>query len=328
MEGLGARSTAMIPADSATDTPMRCPACGERLVDPSPSQCPLCDFDFGDERVTGADVTPYAAAYAAGQGAWWAMSEWIWFAGHHRLKHLAMMRSSAAAHRFARVTILYMAFVLSLLQTTHVGWQEVVNADASSLTASAKPGGDGWFLVTSSPSDSTALTTGTQTHLWWNPAQALIAAAATLVIALLLMLPLSTLMRVGVRVSHRARYRGEQRMTAAILYSTAWSLPLMIGALVMGLRPLFRIGSIARWRWYPPDESLVLIAGVLAGFGAVMWWFWLLRLGATAPASTRGRVVAFLSVGAPILATGFTAGAIVGLDLMLDSLFGVLNLRF
>ena len=305
---------------------MRCPACGERLADPLPSRCPLCDFNFGDQRATGLDVTQYASAHAAGHGAWWAMSEWVWFAGHHRLKHLAMMRSSVAALRFARVNILCLAFVFAYLQTTRVAWHEIVNADASATTI--KPIGNGWFRVASSPSDMDAAVSGVQSHLWWNPAQAMIAAVATLVICLLLMLALSALMRVGLRMTHRRRYRGEQRMTAAILYSTAWSLPLMIAGLVMGLRPLSRIGSIARWRWYPPDESLVLIAGVLAGFGAVMWWFWLVRLGATAPASTRGRVVVFLALGAPILVTGSATGAVLGLDRLLDSLFGILGLRF
>ncbi len=318
----------MIPTGSATDTPLRCSACGERLSDPPPPRCPLCDFSFGADDATGADVTPYASAYTAGRGAWWAMSEWIWFAGHHRLKHLAMMRSSAAAHRFARVNILFLALALALLQTARVGWHEVVGADASASINAVKPVGDGWLRVVSSSGDADAPALGAQSHLWWNPAQALLAAAAALVIGLVLMLALSALMGAGVRAAHRTHYRGEQRMTAAILYSTAWSLPLMIGALVMGLRPLSRIGSVARWRWYPLDESLVLIAGVVAGFGVVMWWFWLVRLGVTAPTSTRGRVVAFMAVGSPILAIGFAAGAVVGLDRMLDSLFGMLDLRF
>ena len=41
---------------------LRCPACGERIDPSSPTKCPLCEFEFGDDRVTNADVTPYAAA--------------------------------------------------------------------------------------------------------------------------------------------------------------------------------------------------------------------------------------------------------------------------
>src|SRR3990172_1252135 len=103
----------------------RCPACGQRVDPPDAARCPLCDLNFGDNRVTGADVTPYAKAYAQGNPGWWTMCRWVWFAGSERLKHIALMRTSAAARRFAWINALWLALCIAGFQATRVGWRDV-----------------------------------------------------------------------------------------------------------------------------------------------------------------------------------------------------------
>jgi len=59
-----------------------------------------------------------------------------------------------------------------------------------------------------------------------------------------------------------------------------------------------------------------------------MWWFWLGRLGATAPARTRGWVIAFFAIGPPLIVVLMAAGWWWGLPLLYDPLFATLNLAF
>lgn len=117
-------------------------------------------------------------------------------------------------------------------------------------------------------------------------------------------------------------------MTAAMHYSSAWGIPIFAGALVLGLSPVSFAGTMAQWRWCPPQRVFVLAAAVLAGFGMTMWWFWLGRLGATAPARTRGRVIAFFAIGPPLIVGLAAAGWWWGLPLLYGPLFRTLNLAF
>lgn len=102
----------------------RCPACGQR-VDSAAARCSLCDFNFGEDRVTGADVTPYAKAYAQGDPGWRTMCRWVWSSGSERLQHVALIRVSAAARRFARINALLLALGIAGFQATRVGWHAV-----------------------------------------------------------------------------------------------------------------------------------------------------------------------------------------------------------
>jgi hypothetical protein len=83
-----------------------------------------------------------------------------------------------------------------------------------------------------------------------------------------------------------------------------------------------------QWRWYPPEQGFALSAGVLAGFGVTMWWFWLTRLGTAAPAKTRRRVVAFFALGAPPIVVAAAVAWWLGLELAHFHLFTVLHLDF
>jgi hypothetical protein len=305
----------------------RCPACGQPLDEPSPAQCPLCGFKFSDARATGVDVTPYAKAVAQHQPGWYAMSEWVWFAGWGRLKHLALMCSSAASARFARRSILLMSLGLGVLQATRQGWRWVTSSPA--LDPAFEPGGIGWLHVAATPEGvRSTLAPEVPVDLWWNPIQGAVAVVTGFFGALLLMWLAVALTRAGVTRAHEPTYREDRRMSAAIHYGTSWGVLFFVAALVAALRPIAYLGAVGRWPWYPPQHSFELAAAVVAGVGVVLWWFWLLRLGATAPASTRGRVVAFFAVGVPVIVCAAGCGWYFGLDQLYKPVFTALGVAF
>ncbi len=316
----------------ANVTVMRCPACGQRIDPPGASRCPLCRFSFGpggDERVTGTDVTPYAKSYSEGEPGWWRMCRWVWTAPNERLKHLALMRSSAAARTFALHTSLWIALGLAIFQGTRVGWKWIRGLAEMQAGAPVKPLGRGWLhaagvtkpLPPGFPADSPA-------DLWWNPAQAMIGAVIAGISGLLLLWIVRHVLGLGIGLAHRRSYRGEQRMSAAVLYSTAWSVPALIGAWLCILRPFAFVGQVSRWSWAPTDRTVAMLAGTIVAFSAIFWWIWLIRLGATAPHATRTRVMGFFLLVAPAIALGSAAGWWYGLDWLYERLFLQLNMHF
>lgn len=317
-------------ARTATPPPiLRCPACGQGVNSPDAPRCPLCNFDFGDHRVTGADVSPYAKSYAQGEGGWLEMCRWVWSAGSERLKHIALMRTSAAARRFTWINLLWLALTIAGFQAAHVGWREVLVSRASKPDGSTKPMGRGWMHVAGAPLPlSPNQSQQVPIDLWWNSAQSMIASAAAGLAALLLMWLLILSIKSGLRFAHSAPYRREERMSAALLYSTAWWVPAMVGIVICYLRPLASFGRVSHWAWYPTGRGLSLIAGAIVGLAVTLWWFWLIRLGASAPAVTRGRVMAFCVLGIPLLLAGATAAWRFGLDAFHEFLFLHLNMHF
>lgn len=290
----------------------RCPGCGRRMANSQSRRCPLCDYAFADDQATGTDVTPYAQSYATGERRRPTMTAWVWSAQTARLKHLALMRRSAASARFAHVRILLVAGGLALLHATVYGWHQV--ARISAVPGTVRPAGQGWFHVTD--------------VLWWNPAQAIIAAVCAFVSAWLLLLILLALLRAGMTLAHTAAHRHERRMTAAIDYSTAWAGPVLIALAILPLRVIGVIGAASRSATYPPARVFEVVAGVIAGGGMILLWFWLIRLGAAAAEQSRGRVLLFFLLGAPLLAVGMGVGWWFGLDRAYGPLFEVLKLNF
>lgn len=288
---------------------VRCPACGQRLGGENPVSCPLCKFSFGDARLTGDDATPYAHGFSRGAGGWGAMAVWVWLAGAERLKHLALMRASVASRRFARLSVTLVVMGATIALMSQIGWHRsplfVVDAEAGQ----AKPVGDGWHHVVGRPRPLSADLPGdVPVDLWWNSFQALLGLGIGLPLVVLASWLTMTLLRAGVTRAHRANYRAEQRMTAGLHYSTAWGVPLFAGLMVMTLIPLARAAEIAGWTWCPPDEGVAVTAAVVGGFALVMWWVWLMRLGATAPAKTRARVLSFFAMGTPLIVAAIAAG--------------------
>ena len=316
------------PLQGGRGTITRCPACGQAVVQPPASRCAWCGFVFEDDRITGSDVTPYAKAYARGLPGWRRMGEWIWFCGQGRLKHLALMRASAASRRFAAINLALLALGVALLEATRSGWRWVRTTSASEPPGGTGPVGSGWWHVAGTPEVLSANNVS-QSHveLWWNPIQTITAVVVTLIVGFAVAWLVMILVRAGVTRSHQAPYRGEQRMTAALHYSTAWCLPLFAAAVVVGLRPIAFIGGIRRWVWCPPESGFLLSAAVVAGFGVIMWWFWLIRLGATAPARTRRAVVTFAAIGVPLIATAVTAGWWFGIGRVYQPLLVLMNMK-
>ena len=250
------------------------------------------------------------------------MCKWVFLAGKERLKHVALMRSSAASKRFCAINVLAVTLGLGLVQATHAGWHR----GGDSFEA-AKPTGRGWLAVVKSPGTSVSAIEE-RVELWWNPAQAIVGGAVGLIAALAVIRLALMLVRIGAELSHLERYRGEQRMTAALHYSTAWLAPVLLAVLVVAARPLATFARAAGSGWYPAPASMNLLAGVTGGFAALMWWFWLIRLGTTAPADMRGRAIGFYAIGSPALAIAACVGWWVGMDRLSRPLFDWLNMAF
>lgn len=325
--------TGLSPTSFFTPSKLRrCPACGHRLPTPPPATCPLCTYDLGDTRVTGDDVTPYAKAYAHGQSGWWRMCEWIWFAGTSRLKHLALMRSSAASRRFARNYIALLLLGLIIVQFTdrQMGWRFVTKSTAIEGRSSLEPTQrGGWIHLATSPTPlQSDLPPTTPVDLWWSVPQAALGAVIGIVLGLLLFWALLALTGAAVTRAHKPPYRTEQRMSAAIHYSTAWLVPIVAGTLPLIVLPFSRIGRIRQWSWQLPAEGALWASGVMVGFGVFMWWFWLMRLAGTAPTPTRTRVVAAVAVQVPILAAVVALLWYFGVHLLFDVLVTSLHLEF
>ncbi|MFQ5413332.1 MAG: hypothetical protein ACE5E6_02630 [Phycisphaerae bacterium] len=264
--------------------------------------------------MTGADVTPYARAYACGRRGAGTMYEWIWFAGTGRLKHVAMMRASAASRRFARMNVALLAVGLGVLRAVQVGWAWVPAPAALAKTRAIPPVGQGWVHAAEAPRPiPLELPRDVAVDLWWNVPQGALAVVSGMVAGIVLAWVALVLIQAGVTAAHTAAFRGERRMTAAIHYSTVGVVPFLVAAGLAGMLSVSHMGAMARWRWYPSSVGLTWAAVAVAAVGACAWWFWLIRLGATAPPPTRWRVVVWLAVGAPVVVAACSAAWYYGL---------------
>jgi len=316
-------------SEHETSNVRRCPACGQPVDHPLPPSCELCGFDFEDDQSTGADVTPYAQAYACGEPGWLDMCRWTWSAGWGRLNHIALMRASAASIAFSRISFVLLATSLTLLEMTRKGWKQVTNSPAIEPSGLVTPIGRGWLHIAAAPRPlSPERAPEIPVDLWWNITHTVLAAAITMTLGWIALWLFMTLVRGGVAWAHKPPYRHEQRMTAALRYSTAWCVPVLLAGMVVALRPISFVGKISDWPWYPPQRALELFAGVILGFGIMMWWFWLIRLGSTAPRKTRGRVVTFFILGLPVLVACAVMGWRIVIDPLYPRLFEMLGVSF
>jgi len=308
---------------------LRCPGCGQRLPSPAPTRCPLCDLDFGDDRVTDVDATPYARAYAGEEFGWRAMLDWVWYARAERLKHLALMRSSAASRQFRLINVSILVCMLGVLLLSRVGWHRTYAPAVAEAAVEIKPAGDAWRRVASLPRPlPTDLPPDRAVDLWWNPAQSGLGLAVGVPMAYIVVLFMLTVQRLLITGAHHAAYRRDGRMTAAVHYATAWFVPMAITAVLLLFVPVTFITDLKRVSWIPPSEFLEIAAAVFTSFGLVLWWFWFMRLGATAPPRTRARVVAMMGLSPPLLAIGAAAGWWYATEWLLRLLFEKLRLGF
>jgi len=286
---------------------VRCSTCGHPLDKPPPPRCPLCEASLLDNDENGADVTPYARGFARDEPSRGHMNQWVWFAGWQRLTHLALMRSSAASRAFARANMFLMAGCLAAFAFTNVGWRieptTTVSSSGDHIDRHA-----GWLrLVEGGAKDGTATATDRASSLWWCPIQSGFGAVHGFILGLVACAFAMWLVRAGAVASGGLSNPDPNRMTAALHYATAWIVPLIPATVVVSLRPLAYIGEVGRWSWHPSVHGLELAAAVVGAFAFVMWWFWLFRVGATAAARIRRRVVLYFAVGPPtiVVLTGF-----------------------
>lgn len=319
----------MVISDSPTLAVSRCPACGQRIAEGAPEKCELCGFDFGVERAaTSDDTTPFAESYTHEHPHHWRMIKWVWTAPAGRIKHLALMRSSAASESFFIRYFLLLAAGLGILLGTEHGWH-AVSASGIESAGSLKARGQGWLHVAATPPPyRMTASPATLVDLWWNAPQAILAGVAGFVGGLLILWGTFALIRKGVELAHAKRYRGEGRMTAALNYSAAWSVPVLFACVLLLLRPTSQIGEIVHWNWHPSQYSLDMSVGMVAAICFVLWWFWLLRLGWTAPADSRSRVEWFFGLGVPLIVAAGAATWWFGLDSALTHLFASWKLHF
>jgi len=273
------------------------------------------------DATTGGDVTPYARAYARGERGWWRMMEWVWFAGGDRIRHAALLRSSAASRRFVRINCLLLALGMTVFQLTQVGWRVSSNDEGEPVE------GAGWILAASAQ-QGPAAEESSPTHLWWNPPQAALTGSIGLVTAIFVICVTLKLLAVFTEAAHRSDYRGQYRMTAAIHYSTAWLIPVFVGAILLGFLPLAYCGDVAGWSWHPSRKSILIAGGAVTGLGFCLGWFWLVRVSATAPVRTRTRVATFFAIGFPVIVGGAACGWHLGLMKLYEVLMPVFELDF
>jgi hypothetical protein len=321
-------------SDTATDANRihRCSACGHRVAEESASACPLCGFSFSfkDPRATGADITPYAKSYAHGMAGWRLMSEWVWLAGTERLKHLAMMRSSVASRRFARINIALLVIGLGVFQLSHSGWEwENKIESRDGLTDTVEPARVGWVHAASRPRPLPPdISDDVPIELWWSVPQAALATVIAVPVGVLLTWLALGLLRWMVTRAHVPPYRDDQRMTAALHYATAWVIPFSVGGLAFALRPISFIGRMVESSWVPPETAFVIAAAVVAGCSACAGWFWLARLGFTAQPASRVRVAAVLTLAPPIIGCGVALGWYHAVDALHGLLVEAFRLGF
>lgn len=297
------------------DLPARCPACGHRLTELVRGRCPLCDYAIVDQPVTNEDHAPYAESEHYGRKAWWGMCMWLWGAGGGRLAHLGLMRSSPASRRFGRINLLLLALAAAVCSFSLSGWHGVPFVPDAPDNEPQSPSGRGWCQAASMSAETPIRQDGPRRIIawWWNVPQALVGSALAFVAALVLMALLMAVLRRGVERSLQRRYRGQQRLAAALGYATAWGLPLIPAGLILALLPICRVAAVADWPVQPPETIVYIPVAVVALLGVFMWWFGLLRLAWTVPVRSRRTVALFCGLWMPLIAAVLIAGSIWGL---------------
>ncbi len=291
---------------SSSQAQLRCPACGQQLDNPPPNRCPLCKFGFDDNRATGSDVSPFAGAFARHERGWLAMNRWVWLASAERLKHIALMRSSAASRRFMLLSITVLSIGLGVFQFSKMGWHRVTNTPAIENTGSVKPAGGGWWHIAKAPRPLPEnLAPEVYVDFWWNPIHSTAGFILGAALGGLLALFALRLIRAGITKAHVQALRCELRLTAATHYSTAWCSAVSFTLFLAILEPAFLVGAINSWWNLTIANTVAYFSTASVVLGCAMWWFWLIRLGTTAPARTRTRVVLFMSIGIPIIGCFF-----------------------
>jgi len=304
----------------------RCPDCGQPIPSRDARTCEQCGHELTDSRITNADVTPYAEAYERNESCFFRMLRWVVFASSERIKHLGLMRSSAASRRFTWFAILWFSLAPALYANSRVGWHFAGSAAGDAAHASLHPIGDGWIQISSNPTAATGGATPGR-GLWWNPAQCLIASPALFIVGILLAWLCVGILRWTATRTHSREFRDEGRMSAAISYATAFFALCVIGGGLISLRPFWYMLN-ANSSAMPSTDGIEILAATVTGAPLVAWWIWLIRLGAGAPAIVRNRMTVVMLLLPPACLTGMAAAIYWSLEWFERSLVPMMHLQF
>ncbi len=307
----------------------RCPACGQPIDTLSNGACALCGHVLVEPPVTSEDTTPYARFLAGGRGGWWAMARWVFAAGGTRLAFLALIRSSKASRRFARIGIGFAALSLALALAAHAGWRVSSQVRVGPDAPQTEPRGQGWYLLSqTAPRVFNETPRPDPTHLWWNPLASLVAAGCTLGMTALAATVLMLLLRGLTELCLRPEHRGDGRLSATIHYLWAWAAWLLPAGVAVAVRPVSLIGQLKREGSYPSEHVVYVVAAVIATVAVLLAWFTLVRSAATVPRASRGRLVAAYMFAAPLVTAAVVASSGLGLFRIVDVLNTALNLQW
>lgn len=302
-----------------------CRNCGKTVAVPIKGRCAYCGERLDDPDVTSDDHTPYAEAVAAGTRGHRKMRRWVYRANKQRLAHLALLRPSRASRRFARINVFNLSAALALAVFFHSGWHNEKLRTPAALAEAAAPQGKGWWQAIDAA--SRARETGDLLAVWWNPAWALLSAAATFALAAIVMSVLIAVVSRGAAGALHGAQQGSTRLRCAVQYSTAWLHWLALAAVITALIPLARLADQAGWGRFP-IPILQIAAVILALIGLLMWWLWGVRLAQTTQPETRRSVVRFFLLWAPLWSAAIMAGTVYGLWRATDPLARILNLHW
>jgi len=237
------------------------------------------------------------------------------------------MHASFSSRRFARISLFMLTVAMAIFQasaTSH-GWH--AGRRLLKTEPPIQPTGRGWFQIAEVPGEMLSrLALEADVALWWNPAQSLIVLVTAFGVGLLLVSLSMAIVRAGLVSALRPEDRDAERITAAIHYGTAWAPIIAVGLFVGVFAPIARIGDVAHWSWYPSRQFFEFSSAVLVAFGAVLWWFWMLRLAYASAPAVRVRVTAFSAMGLPLIAGGATSAWWFGLDRCYGPLFELIGL--
>lgn len=230
----------------------------------------------------------------------------VFAAGRHRLAHLGLARPSKYSRRFARIHTLWLSVAIALAVFTNAGWH-AVPAGPAVKPAAKSPTGAGWRLVIENPEAISFSHEHTIiARVWWNARLAFLAAAigwlASLVgMSLFIAIIGSKRAPTGQEGQHAA-----PTLRCAVHYSTAWMVFFLFGAIVLIFRPLSLLAATGEWSIVPPSALFDTAAVVLFVAGALLWWFWLIRMGAAGPQVSRAAVTRFYVFWTPVIAIVIT----------------------
>ncbi|MFH0982323.1 MAG: hypothetical protein V2A79_12390 [Planctomycetota bacterium] len=274
------------------------------------------------------DKTPYGqsdrfGAKAFGQTCWWVCA-----ASAERLAHLALIPRSSASRRFVFWMVLLLAFSVAVVPLGLVGWHTATNAPRDERSPAPTPAGRGWYHLAQAVPPPPYQGRAVPIAVWWNPTQAILAAASTFVAALLVACIILACQRAGAQRALGPKYRNQGRLEAALHYGTAWLVPMAPAAVLTALGRLADLSAAAPWPVVIPSVAIYAPAVVIALISVLGYSFGLIRVAVMVPVAVRTRVVIFLALWNPLMSAFWAAATAVGLYFWIQLLVPQLNLRW